>query len=293
MHFFDITKGMFVNADSTSEEDFLAINWNVTGECLNSCCYCYGSDIRSMIGMSNQKLEAFLRNLVALQPDLVVLTGGEPLLFPSLPYAIGYLLNEGINIILDTSAVLDLSFLCPYLDKIHTRISLDSVDYKINEATRKSSIANSTEVIKKRIVEMVACEYAVSVQTTITDHNCTSLMDLASFLTTHRVKNWRLSFVIPHTTELEHKMKKYLKMITTKCPELYIRVSNHGKARNDHIILVDPQGNICIRNSFDNSKKHLGHLAEKLINKQVLLENIDVEAHKMRYFYKGENDLWD
>ena len=282
--------GLFINNQIDNQEKLLVLNWNVTGQCLNLCTYCYGKDIRFMPGLSDQALVSLTRNLAILKPDLIVISGGEPLLFPSLSFVINFFLNKNINLVLDTSGVIQLEILKPFLNQIHTRISLDGVDDKINESTRISPIVNSTNKVKDQIIMLAKCQYPVTVQTTITDTNTEHLFELASFLTKCNVKNWRLSFVIPHSEKFEQKVKPIINSLINSFPLLNIRISNCNSESNDHVILIDPNGNIMIRNTNNNSKTLLGNLSDASIDRHLILDSIDSYEHIRRYSLRKRNN---
>lgn len=90
------------------------VHWEVTPECNHNCIHCYNywrKDIERLEGMrttfSEEHYLAIARKLIEQKAHTVVITGGEPLLvFPKVKGAISLLKANGINISVNTNAVL-------------------------------------------------------------------------------------------------------------------------------------------------------------------------------------------
>ena len=283
---YNLEKGLFDGEfNSQNERPFLAINWNVIGRCVNNCEYCYGDDIRGLGELSENSTNDLISAIIDLYPDLIVLTGGEPLIHKQYKNIVRRIKDKGVNFILDTSAVIDMKddIENGLYNGVHLRISLDSSEEEINGKIRKSQIKNSAEIVKNNIFVAVKHGLSLTVQTTITEGNFSSLEKLGSFLTEVGVKNWRLSVVIPHSEELNDKAQKEYERLKGLFKNLQIRLSNAIKSDKNHIVLVDPKGNLWVRNSKNNIKTMVGSLLTDKISREELIKNIDLELHCRRY----------
>ncbi len=286
MFLFNVEKGLFKKIScAESSESFLALNWSITGDCQNHCLYCYGKDISTFDGLTGESLYYLLGNLVLINPNLIVITGGEPLLHNEIKKIVSVLANNYIPIILDTNGICDPSFLFDYKNRIHMRISLDSSDPKINECIRPSLIHDSTKIIKENIAK-AARKMHITVQTTVTEYNLHSLMELGEYINCIGIKNWRLSLVIPHSNEFELKFIESYLNLKRMFPCISIRISNIGAEFEDHIVLVDPNGNLFVRNSSSNLKKKIGSISSGIIKRQDIQSHMDVKLHEERYILK-------
>ena len=79
----------------------------VTDRCLNSCIHC--SSDSSKDKQTILELDRALSIIDELNPGKVVISGGEPLLYPHLKYLIQYLHDRGIPIGLNTAGNFDPS----------------------------------------------------------------------------------------------------------------------------------------------------------------------------------------
>ena len=284
--FYDLEKGLFDgDFNSQNERPFLAINWNIIGRCVNNCEYCYGDDIRGLGELSERDTNTLISAIIDLYPDLIVLTGGEPLIHKQYKSIVRRLKDRGVNFIFDTSAVVNMKedIEKGLYDGVHLRISLDSSEEEINGKIRKSQIENSTEIVKENILVAVKNGLNLTVQTTVTEGNISTLDKLGLFLTEVGVKNWRLSVVIPHSEELIFKAQNEYERLKGLFKNIQIRLSNVVKSNKNHIVLVDPKGDLWIRNSENNVKTMIGSLLTDKIDRGELIKNIDLELHFKRY----------
>lgn len=288
---YDQRRGLFVcNTVCHSTRPFLAINWNIVGGCVNACTYCYGKDIRNLEMPSDEQTAQMTSALIGLEPDLVVLTGGEPLLCPSLTTVIKMLTDAGIPCLLDTSSLPDIQAVLKekLAERIHFRISLDSDIPEINESTRASRIPNSTKTVKRNIALLTARGIPLTVQTTVTEENLPHLTSLGEYISRTGVENWRLSVVIPHKDILPEKADRAVGRLRAEHPHLKIRLSNARPCGGYHIVLLDPTGRLWIRGNRNNEKLCLGSLVNGGLPRRRIVEQIDIERHTARYLVSEE-----
>ena len=94
----------------------LLINWNINGKCQNKCIYCFSNDYVSIPDiLSESELNNIINCINSLKPLVVVISGGEPLLYPKLKYVLNNL-TKFCYVILDTNGLyLDDNFILGYL----------------------------------------------------------------------------------------------------------------------------------------------------------------------------------
>lgn len=78
------------------------IDWKLIGTCNLRCAHCYGPP-KSERALKTDKLASIIDKFSNLNPEWVVLTGGEPLLVPNLETILSRLKNNGIKIALSTN----------------------------------------------------------------------------------------------------------------------------------------------------------------------------------------------
>ncbi|MDE7330033.1 MAG: radical SAM protein, partial [Clostridia bacterium] len=198
--FYSLEKGLFIVDESEISQRKiavpLAVNWNIAGNCTNSCFYCYGKDIAGTpLPLYYNKIAD---SILSLSPEMVVFSGGEPLLESKFEYAVCTICGK-TNLILDTNGILIDDERVKFLKdkRFHVRVSLDSEDPVINERNRLSRIDSSTVKIKNNILKLVEAGVPVTVQTTVTDNNYNYLESLGEYLEKTGVRNWRIAAVIP------------------------------------------------------------------------------------------------
>lgn len=80
------------------------INWTITGKCQNKCVYCYGDDIIQCNDITlKEDLEEIINHLRYINPRVIVVSGGEPLLHPQIQYILEHL--SFCDVIVDTNGL--------------------------------------------------------------------------------------------------------------------------------------------------------------------------------------------
>lgn len=194
----------------------LLINCFSTSWCPLKCVYCHADDLMKEDYRTREDLDSIERvaHTAANLPALVyVITGGDPLTRPERALRLAQALKDDAGIVLDTSGVGKISDAEILLRArpMHLRISIDSMDPRINRVTRpinntiKSKLdldivgASSLDYAERMIEEIGYLANGISVQTTISSKNdqYDHLMILRDWLVSRGVKNWVLHVAIP------------------------------------------------------------------------------------------------
>jgi MoaA/NifB/PqqE/SkfB family radical SAM enzyme len=155
------------------------------------------------------KIDEIAKNILKMEPLVVVLTGGDPLSSPNLENAINLLHNK-VGIIIDTSAFSLTREHIRIFKKygVVLRISLDSEIPKINNYLRpvsleskikKEGYKNSAEAAFNSIITCVDAGITVAVQTVATKKNRSDFEALGNKLFKLGVSGWRILMVAPST----------------------------------------------------------------------------------------------
>lgn len=168
------------------------VNWSVNNECPMACQGCYNpfSDRH----LNEQEARTVVDRLAEHGVRSVVMSGGDPLLWPHLISIAKYARSMGIGVAVDTTAyaltpeLLDV--LREHVDSL--RIPLDSLNSNIEKKFRKNADKNISETL---ISKLAICDEAgfqdVRVNTVITRHNLERLDDLAREIWAHPcVSQW-------------------------------------------------------------------------------------------------------
>ncbi|CUH68723.1 pyrroloquinoline quinone biosynthesis protein PqqE [Thalassovita gelatinovora] len=185
----------------------LLVNCFATSWCPLKCIYCHADDLMDQGTRENENPDQIsdvakvANNLNAL---VYVVTGGDPLTRPDRAVSLIKMLPREAGIVIDTSGVGHESDLKRILAirPIHVRISIDSMDPKINNKLRPMNKKNFPELVTGNLTSLdyaarmidICLEYGagVSVQTVVTKHNdhLKQLIDLRDWLYSRGVRNW-------------------------------------------------------------------------------------------------------
>lgn len=271
----------------------LLINWNIIGDCCNSCAYCYGYDIRShKTALREKELEEMLCHLESIHPLVLVITGGEPLLCDGIFYIVERI-SKFANVILDTNGLLLDEKTVKRLkeSKLHLRISLDSDLSYINEKVRKSGVKNSTEKIKSAIKTCTLEGMDLTVQTVVSSVNIEHLGSLFTFLKETGVKNWRLLDVVTNpncsnlslTKKQERLLQEKVSEFINQAPDMFITYVNEKNTKDNNVILINPKGEYLYRPAGCAQKQFICKNDPKKPSLDQIMERLDVKAHIRRY----------
>lgn len=273
--------------DYTTLTNPLVINWNINGQCQNNCKYCFSKDYINIPATTSQfKLDNIIQHIKLLNPLLVVISGGEPLLFPQIKYVIDAIMKFS-HVILDTNGFcIDKEFIlyCKS-NKVLLRISLDDYRTYINEKIRKSSINNSTELILNKIKILLDLSANFIIHTVLSDDNIDYIIEFGEYLLSIGVKFWEIQVVIPYNGDREKLNKKIIEL-----DNFYHSVKSHmcikihiNNENEKGIILVNPKGEFLTRKSNSLKKEFIDSQNFCSPSLESLISALDMKNHFKRY----------
>lgn len=265
----------------------LVINWNINGQCQNNCKYCFSKDyVNIPARISKLQLDNIITQIKTLSPLLVVISGGEPLLFPEIKYVIDSIMKFS-HVILDTNGFcLDEEFIlyCKS-NKVLLRVSLDDYRSHINDNIRKSSIINSTELVLDKINTMLDLYINFIIHSVLSDDNIDYIIEYGEYLLSIGVRFWEIQVVIPYIGDKENLNRKLIELNNFyQSVKSHMCIKIHKNSENENgIILINPKGEFLTRKT--NSLK------KELIDPQnccnpsldTLISVLDMKNHFKRY----------
>ena len=171
---------------------FKKLYWVITDRCNLGCRYCYyHSGLRDKNGQDAKIEDNSLLKKIADHFQEVVLTGGEPLLYPHLNQVIAFLKRKGLKVAILTNGTLlnqkvFKSLVDLGLDELC--VSLDSLDEEINDYQRGQTnliLQNLKNLLKKRPKFM-----AIEIMQTVTKRNLPSIIPLVNFSVRNNLGLW-------------------------------------------------------------------------------------------------------
>ena len=265
----------------------LVINWNINGRCQNNCIYCFSNDYTSMPDLlSESELNNIINNLKSLKPLVVVISGGEPLLYPKLKYVLNELTNF-CSVILDTNGLcLDTSFINYCKDnKILIRVSLDDHRSYINDNIRISSIKNSTTIVLSKIQKLLGLNANFIIHSVLSDKNSNRIVEFGELLLNIGIKFWEIQVVVPFKGDrlsLEEDLCQLEKFSLNNENKLKIKIHTNNEDEKG-IILINPKGEFLTRktNSLEKEYIDLNNIYNPPLN--ILMNALDIHNHFKRY----------
>lgn len=174
------------------------VSWNITGACPLRCPHCYLDAGHPRQGeLATEEALQLIGQMAQAGTDLLILTGGEPLLRPDLPLLAGHAAGQGINVVLGTTGTL--------IDRHSARvlkengvaaagISIDSLDPAKHDAFR--GVPGSWQ---RAVAGMEACLEAglgVLVHTTALRMNLGEVPDILQFARDRGAQAFHLFFLV-------------------------------------------------------------------------------------------------
>ena len=184
----------------------LVLNCFATAHCPLRCVYCHADDLMGPVLRDGESATDGLESVVATAssvPALVaVITGGDPLTRPERASFLIRRLAGQKALVLDTAGVGDFERLVPDLveHSVHVRVSLDSVDPRLNDklrpgnaayrATRDASFTGAVATIRR----CLDADIPLTVQTVVSQRNedLDAWRGLRSWLLAEGVRHWVL-----------------------------------------------------------------------------------------------------
>lgn len=191
----------------------LLINCFSTAWCPLKCVYCHADDLMGnelRTNENNDSIDMVAVTATAIPALVYVITGGDPLTRPERAKKLAKKIPLNAGVVIDTSGAgsvketIDLLKIRP----MHLRVSIDSMDPRINKKTRpvNANLRHELQFGKDESLDMAcrlideAGKYAtgVTVQTVISSKNDTTehLFQFRDWLISRGVKNWVLHIAI-------------------------------------------------------------------------------------------------
>ena len=190
----------------------LVVNCFSTSWCPLKCVYCHADDLMKDYRASEtlEGVERVVETASKIPALAYVITGGDPLTKPDRALALAERLSDKAGVVIDTSGVGSVEDALQMVKSrpMHMRISIDSMDPRINRVTRPINPAMRPTLDEKnmhslgyaeRMVDRIApWATGVSVQTVISSKNdkYDHLIQLRDWLISRGVKNWILHVAI-------------------------------------------------------------------------------------------------
>lgn len=274
----------------------LLINWTITGKCQNKCVYCYGDDITQCNDITlKEDLEEIINHLRYINPKVIVVSGGEPLLHPQIQYILEQL--SFCNVIVDTNGLaISQDFFRHIKENTHIRISIDSEKEEINGVLRKNKNLNATRIVINNIIQCVERNIPFSVHTVLSDVNAQGITELGDFLIEIGVKLWRILIVTPNDLIMdkenvnkiwiEDAVKRIKKYANENRELIKIRLANNGLYNGRGIILLNPEGKYYVRKIDEKEKSIVDINNPKFPKIEKIMNSLEQNAHIERYLYE-------
>ncbi len=265
----------------------LLINWNINGKCQNRCTYCFSKDYTSIPDLlSESKLDHIIACIKSLNPLVVVLSGGEPLLYPKIKHVINNL-NKFSGVILDTNGLcLNEDFITYFKEnKILLRISLDDYRSSINDNIRKSNVSNSTNIILDKMERLLKANTNFIVHTVLSNENIDYIFEFGQYLVAKGIRFWEIQVVIPFLGDREKVLNKISELkIFAQNVENQMNIKIHTNDENEKgIILINPKGEFLTRRANSLKKEFIDFENKDNPDLDNLMNVLDIKNHFERY----------
>jgi MoaA/NifB/PqqE/SkfB family radical SAM enzyme len=294
-------------SESNKFPDFpIVVNWLISNKCNFNCSYCYASDVNDK-PYNFANINKVAENILSLNPLAVVISGGEPLLEKEKMIQALNILGNKVGIIVDTNgSIWDEEIVQLFIKyKVVVRVSLDSMQGKINRKIRPYKNKNQDDTIMSVIINNIyryrKQNIPVLIHSVITSFN-KDLEDMFTHLSSFNVNGWRIfSVVKPNDIDKQKSFYQIMnyrsKKLTLEDQQLNIRkkidefVWKHssksnfsvqaipsGENEKNSVILVLPDGR------FTTESKYSTHKTD--IKLDSVFSEVNQVAHFERYLGK-------
>lgn len=177
------------------------VMWELTRACKLSCLHCPSGaqHRRSPLELSTYEAYKTIDQIVALGPEELIITGGDPLERPDIYELVNYAHRRGIQATLTVSATQTLTGATITKLRGHglTRlaVSVDSATPSQHDAERGISGQFATTLLATRWARTAGL--ATEVNTLVTRRNIGELETLASLLSDLGIQRWNVYFAVP------------------------------------------------------------------------------------------------
>lgn len=165
------------------------VHWYTTLNCNQRCRFCFKPDFCS--DFLDVDVDRLTQELIDNDVREVILTGGEPLLFEGLDFALEKLNNAGIDTSIHTNATLltpdRLGNLSGWADEI--AIPIDSMDRETQAYLRRGDCLPQVKKVLKQLQDL---EVRIGIHTVATTLNIGDIPRIYDFLRRGRFDYWRI-----------------------------------------------------------------------------------------------------
>ncbi|MBI4297953.1 MAG: radical SAM protein [Chloroflexi bacterium] len=174
------------------------VSWNITGACHLRCAHCYLNARRRRPGeLTTGEALRLIDQMAEAGTELLILTGGEPLLRRDLPVLARHAANQGIHVVLGTTGTLITRQRAKTLKDSGVAaagISIDSLDPAKHDAFRSLPGAWQRAVQGMEVCRHEGLE--VLVHTTALKMNQEEIPDIIQFAHDHGARAFHLFFLV-------------------------------------------------------------------------------------------------
>ncbi len=177
----------------------MIISWNTTKVCNLRCEHCYrDAGDRAPQELTTDEGRALLDEIAKAGFQIIILSGGEPLMRTDIFDLIAHARSAGLRPVLGSNGTL---FTPEIVRRLKTAgiaragISLDSTDAAIHDAFRKHKGAWDATVAAMRMCKEHGLDFQV--HTTVTRRNFNEIMDITDFAITLGAKAHHIFFLVP------------------------------------------------------------------------------------------------
>jgi MoaA/NifB/PqqE/SkfB family radical SAM enzyme len=191
----------------------------ITYSCNLRCIHCYNPTHENVF-LNFSDAKNVLDQLKLLGFQEVHITGGEPLLHKDVSKILEYANSLGLRTVLETNATLLTDKM---LDSIKAnvsiiRVSLDGVSETHNKIRKTMSEMDVFETATKNLSKAVQLGFKVQVTSSINRINFNQIYNLAKYLNSKSIKNFRIRLTMPSGFSL--KQWEFLKLLPEHVEEI-------------------------------------------------------------------------
>ncbi len=175
------------------------LSWNVTNQCNMLCEHCY-RDAGSRLDdeLNTEEGKKLIREIKAAGFQMMIFSGGEPLMRPDLFELGAYAKEQGLRPVLGTNGTLIDRAMAEGLKKagfLAAGISIDSLDAQKNDGFRK--LENALKLTLQGIENLKAVGMSFQIHTTVMDWNVGELEDIVDFAVDIGARAYHVFFLVP------------------------------------------------------------------------------------------------
>ncbi len=282
----------------------LYIGWQLSAECNLDCIYCF-ADTTLHQGNTEDIVEV-AKNILAMNPVCVGLSGGEPTLNKKLP-EIMELFRGRVDCVLNTNGTTPLlQQIVPQLKEDGTlvRISIDSTSNAVQNSLRPCKANRSLDfdqmkLIRRSVDMLLEAEVPLEIHTVVSTRNLDDLEKTAADLIAMGVKRWHLYRMdpAPKCMDIFDEIRVdhagvgacYQRLKEKFGDRLDITAATDARTGNREkaVLLVDSRGRFMVKDK-NQQIVFIGRDPRRPTPEEVL-QTMHFEVHKLCYYVDPED----